>query len=107
MNEIESKKFAKIAIERLEDAITESGYLISGATNPHAEDSGAPAWVCRAREAISDYYNSPMLWTDDYLVSMHEHGCMGQDTDDAYTNNNYRAFASLANKEIMRRLASK
>jgi hypothetical protein len=107
MTEEEVKKFAQRAIDFLENAVMESGYPISGATDYRAEDSGAPLWVCNAREIIVEYYNCPALWTDDYLVSAHERGCMGQDADEADTADRHRAMASVANHEITRRLSLK
>ena len=107
MNEDGVKDFAIKAIGLLENAIAESGYPISGATDHRAEESGAPLWVCNARAAIAEYYSSPALWTNDYLVSAHERGCMGQDADEANTADRYRGMASVANHEIIRRLSLK
>ena len=107
MSEEDIKEFAHTAINLLETAVTESGYPISGATDHRAEESGAPLWVCNARAAIAEYYSSPALWTDAYLVSRHELGCLGQDADDPDTADRYRAMASIANREIIRRLSLK
>jgi hypothetical protein len=107
MTEEEVKKFAQRAIDFLENAVMESGYPISGATDYRAEDSGAPLWVCNAREIIVEYYNYPALWTDDYLVYAHERGCMGQDADEAYTAGRHKIMASIAYGEIIRRLSLK
>ena len=107
MNEEEVKKFAQRATDLLENAKAESGYPISGATDHRAEESGAPLWVCNARAAIAEYYSSPALWTDAYLVSRHERGCMGQDADEANTADHHRVMASVANHEIIRRLSLK
>ena len=107
MNEDGVKDFATKAIGLLENAIAESGYPISGATDHRAEESGAPLWVCNARAAIAEYYSSPALWTDAYLVSRHELGCLGQDADEANTADRYKVMASVANHEIIRRLSLK
>ena len=107
MNEEEVKKFAQRAIDLLENAVMESGYPISGATDHRAEESGAPLWVCNAREAIAEYYSSPALWTDAYLVSRHELGCLGQDTNEPDISYRYKVMASVANHEIIRRLSLK
>ena len=105
MSEEDIKEFAQTAINLLETAVTESGYPISGATDYRAEDLGAPQWVCNARGIIAQYYGTPELWTDSYLVFAHERGCFGQDADDPDTADRYRAMASIANHEIIRRLS--
>ena len=40
-------------VAALSDAITSSGFPISGPTDPRAAENGEPAWVCRAREQIA------------------------------------------------------